>query len=348
MLSRRNLIGLPGYAAMGALGALAVGPRASSAAPASAGLEIRGNQLFSAGKPVRLVGVAMGDPILVRKGRPLDDYRVVAGDWEANVVRISAHPAHWRSDRDLLTKSLAADVGAARAAGLWVILDWHAIGFPGGYTQRPDPAWGLPQDAYESDLATAIEFWTEMARQFGADPGMIFELWNEPIVDDKLYVSTGEHWPQLKQTWLPLIEAIRRHSEAIVLASGDRFAHDLKRVAKSLIDDPRTAYAWHCYPQMDKGQPNRWPATLDGLPEVKPVFVTEWGFDRNDDISVRGTPTDFGKPFVETVLERYKMHSTAWVWSAQAGPQMFDAAGAETEFGKFVRGYLRKVAGARL
>jgi len=335
MLSRRLLLQGAGAAAASLCGpALAKAP----------GLEIRGHQLLSGGQPARLVGVAVGDPVFVRKGRKLDDYGVIAREWKANVVRISVHPTHWRNQRDGMIAALAADIGAARAAGLYVILDWHPIGFPGGFTLRPDPAWGLPQDAYESDLPLATSFWSEMASQYGRDPGMIFELWNEPIVDDTLYVSTGQHWPQLKQAWLVLIAAIRKHSEAIVLASGDRFAHDLKHVAKDLIDDPRVAYAWHCYPEMDKGQPNRWPATLDGLPAVKPVFATEWGFDRDDTISVRGTPADFGKPFTQTVLDRYQMHSTAWVWSSQAGPRMFDENGVDTEFGRFVRGYLRDTA----
>lgn len=342
MLSRRTL--LQGAGVAGA--AICTGvPPVLAASPA---LEIRGNQLLSGGQPARLIGVAAGDPVFVRKGRKLDDYAVIATGWKANVVRISVHPTHWRNQRDQMVGALAADIGAARAAGLYVILDWHAIGFPGGFTPRPDPAWGLPQDAYESDLPLADSFWSDMASQYGRDPGILFELWNEPIVDDKLYVSTGQHWPQLKRTWLSLIETIRKRSETIILASGDRYAHDLKHAAKDLINDPRVAYAWHCYPEMDKGQPNRWPASLDGLQAMKPVFVTEWGFDRDEDVSVRGTPADFGRPFTQTVLERYQLHSTAWVWSSQAGPRMFDEHGVDTEFGRFVRGYLRETPKAPL
>ena len=85
-------------------------------------------------------------------------------------------------------------------------------------------------------VALALDFWIEMARSYGRDGGVIFELWNEPVVDPKLWVSTGEHWPMLKSVWLQLIAVIRRHSDAIVLVSGGRWAHDLKGVAR----DPRS------------------------------------------------------------------------------------------------------------
>ena len=40
----------------------------------------------------------------------------------------------------------------------YVIVDWHAIGFPGRFTEHPDPAWGLPLDAYDCDLDLADAF----------------------------------------------------------------------------------------------------------------------------------------------------------------------------------------------
>src|SRR5262249_9073010 len=126
-------------------------------------------------------------------------------------------------------------------AGLVVILDWHVIGFPGHYESRPDPAWGLPLNAYDTDLTLALDFWTKMARTFGRDSGVIFELWNEPVVDPRLWASTGVHWPLLKNAWLPLIHAIRQHTDAILLISGGRWAHDLKGVVNNLIEDDRVA-----------------------------------------------------------------------------------------------------------
>lgn len=332
--TRRQVVGA-------AVGALLAPDSGDGREARSARFEIVGPELRHAGVPVRLLGVAVGDPIYVRDGRPQSDYQVIAQVWGANTVRISLHPGHWRADRHRALKRLGADIAAARRAGLFVIVDWHVIGYPGRYTERPDPAWGLPEDAYDPDLDLAMEFWAEMAESFGRDPGIIFELWNEPVPDPKLWVSTGEHWPLLRTLWLRLIEVIRRRSDAIVLATGGRFAHDLKGVAQNLIEDPRVAYAWHCYPPQEKDHPGGWFDTLGGLQRVRPVVVTEWGFCRDCVKFIRGTPQDFGVPFARDVLEGLNLHWTAWCWSAGATPRMLEADWTSaTEFGRFVRGCL--------
>jgi len=331
--TRRALVG---GAVAGALLGL---PRDTRAATGR--LELAGPELRLGGLPIRLLGVAVGDPLYIRKDRPASDYRVIAEVWGANTVRISVHPGHWRADRGKALRTLADDVFAARAAGLFVIIDWHVIGFPGRYMARPDPAWGLPADAYDPDLELATDFWREIARSFGRDDGVIFELWNEPVVDPKLWVSTGEHWALLKRAWLPLLATIRRHSEAIVLATGGRWAHDLKGIAGDPIEDDRVAYSWHAYPPADRGRPGRWVDSLDGIQHIKPVVVTEWGFARDGSDDVRGTPQDFGLPFSRQVLEGFGLHSTAWCYSPGAAPAMLlpDWTGT-TEYGRFVRHYL--------
>jgi hypothetical protein len=311
--------------------ALAAGP----------GLEIVGNQLQQGGKSVRLVGVAVGDPIYIRAKRRFSDYGEIARDWRANVVRISLHPGHWSADPGKSFKALAREIDVARAEGLYVIVCWHAIGFPGYFEEKPDPSWGLPMDAYQSDEALALAFWREMASSFGRDTGIIFELWNEPVIDGRLWQSTGQHWQLVKPLWLKLLDVIRKHSNCIVLAAGTRWAHDLKGVATSLIDDPRVAYAWHCYPPADRGQADRWFGSLDGLPAIKPVIVTEWGFSAAGPDYIRGTVDNFGRPFVSRVLEPLRLHSTAWCWSEGAAPQLLSSdANLPSAYGQFVKDYI--------
>ena len=336
-LNRRAVMKLAGKGALGGLAMAALPGPVTAALAASQRLEIAGNALLAGGKPIRLLGVAVGDPLFVRAKRSIDDFRVIANDWRANVVRISLHPSQWRNDREASLIGLTRDITAARANGLWVILDWHAIGAPDGWYDKPGEDWGLPEDVYKSSTATALEFWTEMAKIFGADPGVVFELWNEPTVDPRVDESTGNFWAQLKPAWLKMIAAIRKHSEVIVLASGARFAHDLQQVKSNLIDDPRTAYAWHCYPNEDKGKAGRWHSSLDGLPKIKPVFVTEWGFCNSCGADLEATAASFGQVFMDSVLEPYRLHSTAWCYSPGASPQMLEQDDRPTEFGAFVK-----------
>jgi len=326
-------------AAAGAAALAASGARRPATASA-ARLEVVGNQLWRDGRPVRLLGVAMGDPIYIRGNRDVSDYRIVARDWGANTVRISLHPGHWRDARDWAVAALSRDIGAARAQGLLVVLDWHAIGFPDSYTEASDPAWGIVANAYDTDAALAVDFWREMAITYGSDPGIVFELWNEPVVDGRLWVSTGKHWPKLRAFWLRLIDVIRAHSDAVIVAAGERWAHDLKSVKDNLIDDPRVIYAWHVYPNEDRGLADRWHGSLDGLNQVKPVIVTEWGFCRSCSKQLYGTPADFGQPFIDGVLEPLQLHSTAWCYSSGAAPPRLESDGTPSEFGHFVKSYL--------
>lgn len=303
--------------------------------------DVVGNKLHFGGRPTRLLGVGVGDPVYVRSDRPLSDYEVLARDWLSTAVRISVHPGHWRHDREHTLALLDRDVSAARAAGLFVIIDWHAISFPGRYAEPVDPSWGLPLDAFSSDDVLALDFWRSASARFGKDPAILFELWNEPVYDGKLWRSTGEHWPFLKALWVRLISEIRSRSDAIIIVAGGRWAHDLKGVAKDLIDDPRVIYSWHCYPNEDRGIASRWPDSLDGLPAIKPVVVTEWGFSRDGDDAIRGTPEDFGIPFTRDVLEPLKLHSMAWCFSSGATPRLLAPDGVSTtEYGAFVKDYL--------
>ena len=304
-------------------------------------LDIVGNEFHAGGAPVRLLGVAVGDPIYVRAQRTLADYQVIAQAWNANVVRISLHPGHWRADRDNALQLLSREVDAARAAGLRVIIVWQAIGFPGHFFEHPEPEWGLPADIYVSDASLAAQFWDAVAQTFGRDPGILFELWNEPVVDGQVYSSTGKDWPLLKPLWSRLLGTVRRHSDAIVLAAGGCWAHDLQGVTSDPLDDDRVAYAWHCYPPWDDGKPAGWLASLGGVPAEKPVVVTEWGFCRDCPRYIQGTAKSFGEPFVAQVLEPLRLNSTAWCWSPGAAPQMLQSDGSTpTEFGAFVKRYL--------
>lgn len=305
-------------------------------------IDVVGNQLRVVGQPIRMIGVGMADPIYVRADSSLDDYRLLAEDWRVNAVRISLHPGHWRQDRTRAMAALRRDVAAARALGLWVVVDWHAIGFPGRYAEKVDPSWGLLLDAFDSDEALALDFWDEAARAFGADPGILFELWNEPVYDGRLWKNTGQHWPQLKALWQRLIAVVRRHSDNIVIASGGRWAHDLKGIAADPLADPRVVYAWHCYPKETRGGLGKEiDDALGGLPASKPVMVTEWGFCHACEEHLNGTADSFGRPFVAEALERHKLHSFAWVYSWGATPPLLARDGQPNEFGQFVRAYIK-------
>ena len=296
-------------------------------------------------RTLRLTGVAVGDSQYIRAERPLSDYATLAGDWRANCVRISVIPALWREDAARAMAALARNVAAARQVGLFVIIDWHAIGFPGYYQPEVPPEWGLPLDAHISSLADAHAFWREAAAQFGNDPAVLFELWNEPVLDPKLWKATGQHWPVLKPAWEALIADIRKISDNIVLCAGGYWAHDLVGVKDDLIGDPRTAYVWHAYPNAERGHQAARIRTLGGLQDLKPIVVTEWGFCTDCDTILRATLANYAKPLNSGIFDRFGLSHTAWCYSVGAMPNLLaDNDGRPSLYGSFARALLRRSA----
>jgi aryl-phospho-beta-D-glucosidase BglC (GH1 family) len=145
-------------------------------------LEVRGNKITYDGSPVRLSGVATEDVynLHVEERDPAKEYGKLARSWRANVVRISLHPSTWRYYESETLTLLEEHVQNATDAGLFVIVDYHVIGFPDGYYEGVPPEWGGPPELYDSDLALVQEFWDAVSTRI-QNRHDIFELWNEPV-----------------------------------------------------------------------------------------------------------------------------------------------------------------------
>lgn len=331
MARRRDVLG----ASVGA----ALSGRVGAAEPGW--VEVIGRRLVYRGRPLQLRGVAVGDPLLGRGDRPVTDFVAIAQSWAANVARLSVHPSSFKRQRTAALAALDRDVRGALASGLFVIIDWHTIGWPDGWFQRPDPSWGQPTDLYDSRMALAADFWATMARRYGQDGRILFELWNEPIFHPDRPGDPGERWAALVPSWRRLLAAIRPHARNLVLLAGDRWAYDLRGIVKNRIGDPNLAYAWHVYANHDDNQPAMWRRRLGGLHTVAPVIVTEWGFATAPGLHFNGSAATFGDAFVE-LLRSLALHDTAWCWHPDWTPAMLTSDWrTPTVFGSFVRERLR-------
>lgn len=328
-LTRRTLLA--------GIGATLARPTRATVAPQ---LQAQGSQLLFDGRPVVLRGVAPGDPLLGRAERPTDDYARIAQEWNANVVRLSVHPGAWKRQPAAVLAKLDRDVAAALAAGMFVIVDWHVVGWPDGWYSIPNPEQGQPDDLYDPSVALARDFWEAMAGRYGADGRIVFELWNEPN-----YALTGERdpsgrWQMLKPVFTLLIDTIRRRSGNLVLATNDQWGYDLRGIRQSPLADGNIGYAWHIYANHDGNDPQRWAEKLDALHEVAPVLVSEWGFGPAPGIHYDGTADSFGVPFARFMSER-QLHHTAWCWHPYWGPPMLLADWhGTTAYGAFVKDLL--------
>jgi hypothetical protein len=306
-------------------------------------LEVQGKDLLFDGKPIRLRGVAVGDPVMGRQGRTTSDYDFLATDWKANVVRIGIHPRIWKHEtHDKVMARLDEDVEAALKNGMFVIIDYHVIGWPDDYYEIPE--WGGEKDTYDSDFKLAKDFWKAVAKRYGKDGRVMFEFWNEPVYQKQDWApAVGQKWAAFKPFMQELLDIVRKHGDNVVIVSSNRWSYWLKGVKNDLLKGKNVAYAWHIYAGHSKNNPKAWAEALDDLQTVAPVLVTEWGFQQGSKAHFRGGPEEFGKPFVREFLEGKGLHSTAWCWHPTWGPPMLkNDWRTPNEFGQFVRDYLRE------
>jgi endoglucanase len=309
-----------------------------------------GAQLRWNGVAVRLRGVAMGDPLDARGWRPTSDYTTVSSAWHANTVRISVQSISWRDQQAGLLTALENDVAAALAADMWVIICWHVIGWPDGFTDTPE--W------YDTSWELCVDFWTDMRSRYGSEPRVLFELWNEPLSETAYSSTTNEDmWPELKARWEELIDLIRAVSPNVILCGGDMNTYDLRSIADNLIAGDNIGYIWHVYPLYNAGPPFQlntiaehqadWALHLDGLAAVAPIVSTEWGYQPDVADHWSGTTESFGTPLV-SFLNSNALHWTAWIYHPEWGPPMLteDWSGVNV-FGGFVMSTLAATTQAR-
>ncbi len=300
-------------------------------------LSVRGPELIYRGRPILLQGVAVGDAIMAREGKPASDYTRIARGWNANVVRLDIHPSVWKhQDRATVRKKLRFEVETALAAGLFVIIDWHPIGWPDGYSE-PN-RWGGDPDLYDPDFQLAQSFWRAMAADYGRDGRILFELWNEPVREAD-FSDNVPRWTELRPYFQRLVDLIRRAgARNVLIATGNQWAYNLRGIAEQPLRGRDIAYAWHVYAGASENDHHQWAANLAELQRRYPVFVTEWGFQRRTKEHYRGTPQDFGLPFRAAFLNGRRLHFTAWCWSDDWTPAMLRAdRHTPTEFGRFVQ-----------
>ncbi|WP_374655316.1 cellulase family glycosylhydrolase [Dongia sp.] len=305
--------------------------------PATA-LEVRGSHFVDQGQILRLKGIAMGDV----GDLPADEnpYPEIAREWGANIVRLSVHPGYWRDDSVGALARLTQHVEWAREAGLYVIIDYHAIGWPDGYRQDFFVASDSETtDWYDTRMSLALDFWRAVASTF-RDNDILFELWNEPVSsNDKELANDGGRWRELVPFWQQLTHLIRGQGNAnVILAAGAGWAFDLSGMADYPLADANTAYVWHVYPggELAPFEPN-----LASLREKKPVIVTEWGFEPGSKEHWSGTAKGFGEPFA-ALLDEYELSYTGWCWNYDYGPALRKTDGRSlTPWGAFLKRYLR-------
>lgn len=306
-------------------------------------LTIKGNEVYLNGNQlIKLNGVAMGNPYLrqAKNSRDISDYQAVK-NWQANVVRLSVHPGVYKKDEKALKKALKEEVLAARKEGLFVIIDWHVIGFPNG-TSKESPNGDYKGVYYDSKMQLAEDFWKYAATEFRDDQGVIFELWNEPFD----YNDRKIKWNHLRPYMERLHDVVRsRGAKNIVLASGTFWSYDLTGIKNNPLKGYNIGYVWHTYPSSNGYIP--WNKALDQLNDKYPVFLTEWGYSTEltgQHYSLTSKNSDYPEKMKKYIIDN-NLNSIAWVWHSSWEPRLLQNDWqTPTSFGTFVKTFLSDIS----
>lgn len=231
-------------------------------------LRAKGNRIVGAkGEPVSLAGVSFFWSQWMPHLYTPEIVRWLASDWRAGIVRVAVGigPGGYLEHPEEETARAKRVIDAAIASGLYVLIDWH------------------DHDAHKHEKE-ATAFFERMARDYGATPNVMYELWNEP---------TKVGWAQTVKPYAERVTAaIRRiDRDNMIVVGSPTWSQDVDVAAADPVRDPNLAYTLHFYAGTHKAE-LRTKAEI-ALAKGAALFVTEWGTtDASGDGAVDVASTD--------------------------------------------------------
>jgi len=198
-------------------------------------------------------------------------------DWGSTIVRVAMGVDEVNGYLDRPEENLnriKTVVDAAIANGMYVIIDWHSH-----HAENYQPE--------------AIAFFQQMAREYGDNPNVIYEIYNEPI-----HVSWSDTVKPYAQA---VISAIREiDPDNMIIVGTPTWSQDVDIASLDPIQGVNNiAYTLHFY-AATHGETLRQKAQT-AINNGLPLFVTEWGtVEASADGLVDHLETDRWISFLET------------------------------------------------
>jgi endoglucanase len=326
------------------------------------GLRVEGNQFFTGNRAVRLLGVShSGTESTCTDGRG-EIFQGPSGDtlvppmlgWKVNTVRVPLNESCWlgvdglapMSSGRAYREAIARFVRMLLSHDLFVVLDlhWNAPGLGVSRSQLP-----------MADADHSPAFWTSVAEAFKNDPGVVFDLYNEPFIKTEnadtadpwecwshgcaIKPSTpgGEAWKSAGMQ--ALVDAVRATGASnVILLGGLSYANDLSGWLAHMPRDPtgQLAASFHVYNFAWPCNSSRcWTTTLAAVAEKVPLLTGELG------------ENDCEHGFIDAFMgwadhEGVSYLGWAWnTWDCRSGPSLIsDYEGTPTGFGAGFKAHL--------
>lgn len=182
-----------------------------------------------------------------------DLFESISTDWNCNIVRLAVYSDRYvngekKDSLDLVRKG----IDAAKAADMYVIVDWHVL-------DEHDP------NVYADEAA---EFFETVCSEHPNDPGIIYEICNEPNGDTQ--------WVDIRnyaQVMIPKIRAIS--PDSLILVGTPDYDRNLVSAVRYPLDFDNIMYTLHFYAATHKDDLRR--ELSAALDDDLPVFISECG-----------------------------------------------------------------------
>jgi len=212
-------------------------------------LQVNGTQLSNQnGEAIMLRGASFGWHNLWPRFYNKKAVAWLAADWKCNVVRASMGVGlddSYLENPEYALKCMTSVIDGAIKRGIYVIIDFHS---------------------HKIHTEEAKTFFTLMAKKYGNNPNVIYEIFNEPD-----YYT----WPEVKAYSEELIKTIRAiDADNIILVGSPHWDQDIHLVAEDPIKgQTNLMYTMHFY----AGTHKQWlrDRTDAAMAKGIPIFVSE-------------------------------------------------------------------------
>lgn len=291
-------------------------------------IRVKGNKFVDEkGKTFIFRGVSIADPDkLVKENQWKQSLFQELKTWGANTIRLPIHPRAWRErGQTEYIKLIDQAVIWANELNIYLIIDWHSIGFlaTGNY-QHP---------MYVTDKQETLRFWHDIAYRYqGVPTTAVYEVFNEPTtLQDPWGKTEWAEWKALNEQMIDVIYAVDK--DVIPLVAGFNWAYDLTPVKDSPINRPGIAYASHPYPQKEQPKPatkenffKLWDEKWGFVSKKHPMICTELGWVQPNGYGAHIPVKNDGSygPQIIEFMEKRGISWTAWVFDPQWSPTMIN------------------------
>jgi endoglucanase len=160
-------------------------------APVVGPLHTSGNEIYDAYGPVVFRGIVITGTEISASNFPSDSEIGHAAAWGANFIRVPLSESLWLNTCSALTPSnvaaypadVASEVSSITSRHMVALLDLHF-----NVTARC----GVAAQQAMADESYSPTFWNQVSRQFGSNPLVAFDLYNEPHdISDTVWLNGG-------------------------------------------------------------------------------------------------------------------------------------------------------------